>query len=270
MYLILNWAFGVLFLLAGLTSLFESPVGALCLIAIALLLLPPSRSFAYSKTNKELSVKARSVTVFALFMAFGLFVGQAQSRKEQELAAQQAREQAERAAQVRQENIDYFNNNKEEILAQANTALSQKNYQAVVSQTSKFLVSGDEQLIKISNSAKAAIAEKEKVQKTESLLAKLKTIPASKFEQNRDLYQQLLIMHPSNEKYKEKLTHYTVKIEEEKQAKIAVEARKKRIDRQFSAWDGSHNNLERLIKRSMNDPDSYEHDETVYWDRGIT
>ena len=44
--------------------------------------------------------------------------------------------------------------------------------------------------------------------------------------------------------------------------------RKKKIERQFSAWDGSHRNLERAIKRLMNDPDSYDHVETVYWDKG--
>src|SRR5690625_8024183 len=72
----------------------------------------------------------------------------------------------------------------------------------------------------------------------------------------------------SKEKNKEKIAHYTEKVEEEKQAKIAAVERKKRIERQFSAWDVSHNNLERLNKKAMNDPDSYEHDETVYWDRG--
>lgn len=38
------------------------------------------------------------------------------------------------------------------------------------------------------------------------------------------------------------------------------------IEKQFSAWDGSHPELERMIKDAMNDPDSYEHIETVYWD----
>lgn len=46
--------------------------------------------------------------------------------------------------------------------------------------------------------------------------------------------------------------------------------REERIERQFSGWDGSHRNLERLVKDSMNDPDSYEHVKTVYWDRGDT
>jgi len=38
------------------------------------------------------------------------------------------------------------------------------------------------------------------------------------------------------------------------------------LEKQFSAWDGSHNTLTKLIKRAMNDPDSYEHVETKYWD----
>lgn len=47
----------------------------------------------------------------------------------------------------------------------------------------------------------------------------------------------------------------------------AVE-RQKKIESQFSSWDGSHQNLEQLIKESMNDPDSYQHVETVYNDHG--
>ena len=48
----------------------------------------------------------------------------------------------------------------------------------------------------------------------------------------------------------------------------AQENRKKEIEKQFSAWDGSHRQLERYIKQNMNDPDSYEHVETKYWDMG--
>jgi hypothetical protein len=39
-----------------------------------------------------------------------------------------------------------------------------------------------------------------------------------------------------------------------------------KLDKQFSAWDGSHLKLTELIKGAMNDPDSYEHVKTVYWD----
>lgn len=46
-----------------------------------------------------------------------------------------------------------------------------------------------------------------------------------------------------------------------------AEARKKYLQTHFSAWDGSHNGLTTYIKDAMNDPGSYEHVKTVYWDR---
>jgi hypothetical protein len=47
-----------------------------------------------------------------------------------------------------------------------------------------------------------------------------------------------------------------------------LEERKEKIEKQFSAWDGSHINLTKVIKKAMNDPKSYDHVETVYWDMG--
>lgn len=44
--------------------------------------------------------------------------------------------------------------------------------------------------------------------------------------------------------------------------------RKDLIKKQFSSWDGSHRGLEKLIKKSMNDPGSYDHEETSYLDKG--
>ena len=44
--------------------------------------------------------------------------------------------------------------------------------------------------------------------------------------------------------------------------------RMKRLKGGFSPWDGSHRGLVRIIKDSMNDPKSYEHVETKYWDMG--
>jgi len=50
--------------------------------------------------------------------------------------------------------------------------------------------------------------------------------------------------------------------------KTQEEIRTEQIEKHFSAWDGSHRGLTQLIKESMNDPDSYEHVEPVYWDHG--
>lgn len=42
--------------------------------------------------------------------------------------------------------------------------------------------------------------------------------------------------------------------------------RREMIERQFSAWDGSHIAVTQAIKASMNDPKSYDHVETRFWD----
>ena len=44
--------------------------------------------------------------------------------------------------------------------------------------------------------------------------------------------------------------------------------RSNKIRMQFSAWDGSHGMLKRWIKDNMNDPDSFDHIQTTYADRG--
>jgi hypothetical protein len=56
-----------------------------------------------------------------------------------------------------------------------------------------------------------------------------------------------------------------------KEAMALIEAKAKRdkeISSQFSPWDGSHDNLEKYIKKHLNDPDSYKHVETRYFDKG--
>lgn len=45
------------------------------------------------------------------------------------------------------------------------------------------------------------------------------------------------------------------------------ELHEKKVRTQFSSWDGSHRNLERLINDNLNDPDSYEHDRTTFSDQ---
>lgn len=50
--------------------------------------------------------------------------------------------------------------------------------------------------------------------------------------------------------------------------KTPEEARKEQIQDQFSVWDGSHRGVTKKIKDSMNDPNSFEHVETRYIDRG--
>lgn len=54
-------------------------------------------------------------------------------------------------------------------------------------------------------------------------------------------------------------------ISPEEQAKLDYQ---KWIEKQFSAWDGSHMGLVKLVKENMNDPKSFEHVETKFSDNG--
>lgn len=280
-YLTLNWVFGVLLGLSGLLFLIESPLAGFCLIAISLLLLPPVRNAVFAKTNKEYPLKARAISIFVLFIAFGIFVGQSEQKKAAELEAQKAEEQAQKIAKARQDNIDYFNSHKEEILASASSALSEKNYQVVVSQTSKYLPANDADLNEMHGQAKTAIDEikkaekeaREKAQresKAKEIVAKLKTVPGSEFAENKNLYQQLVQLNPDNETYQKKLDYYSQKLSEkiEKEKREQERLKKEREARvaKFgeaptqSAWDGSYYTVERYLKRIANDPDSIDID----------
>jgi len=46
----------------------------------------------------------------------------------------------------------------------------------------------------------------------------------------------------------------------------SISKRNTLIKNQFSSWNGSHKNLEKIIKSSLTDPNSYEHIKTVYFD----
>jgi len=266
----------VLLGLSGLILLVESPLVGICLIAISLLLLPPIRNAVYAKTKKVLPFKARAISIFVLFIVLNIFVAQYAERKAAEEEAQKAEEQAQKLARARQANIDYFNSHKDEIISSASSALSEKNYQLVMSQTSKYLPANDAELNEIYTQAKNAFEEikraekeaKEKLwreAKTKELVAKLKTVPASKFKENKDLYQQLVKLNPDNTTYKKKYDYYSQKLteklekEKRKQEKLKKE-REARIAKfgepPTQMWDGSYYAVERYLKRVANDPDS--------------
>jgi uncharacterized protein (UPF0297 family) len=218
LYLCLNWFFGVYFLLGGVACVPESPLGGLCCICISLLLLPPVRSFTYSKTKKKLPAKARAIAVFALLIAAAVFVDQSEKHKARELAEQQARAQAREAAIEQQKNIDYFNGNRAQILATVKEAIESKDYRSAILQSDKYLVSGDAELADLSRSAKSQLREIQKAEKTDQLLADIQSLPSSEYAAKRRLYQQLATLHPENEEYRSKVHSLTEEIAEAEKA----------------------------------------------------
>jgi hypothetical protein len=111
--------------------------------------------------------------------------------------------------------------------------------------------------------------------RTKDALARLAKTTDLDIENLAGIYSELEQLQPDNEDYAANALKYGGILKrraaeqaarEKRQAEqLAQEAARQRlIESQFSAWDGSHNNLERLIKKTMNDPDSYEHVETRY------
>lgn len=255
-YKILAWYFGVSVLLTGLLILIQSLFGGIFFILASFLIIPPIKEFVAKKTNKNLTVKFRTISVFILFIASGYII-QSQNEEVKELAEKQ-----------KQEKIDLFEKDKPNIVATINTAIQEEDYQVAFDKSNQYLFASDVDINRLRAKAKKEIDKLKRKQDIENILFELKSIPEKEYIKNKGLYERLLILVPDNNQYKEKLEFYSSKIEEAKQEQIKAEARKERIESQFSPWDGSHRGLEKIIKKAMNDPSSYEHDETSYWDRG--
>ncbi len=256
-YAVLNWLFGVCFLIGGILLLFSAPISGLSFVIISFVLLPPVRQFAHSKTKSTLSVESRGVIIIILMVVAGAFVGDNFERKVEELATQKTKNESDELAKLIQKNKNFFNVNRNKIISSVKSSIAKKKYRTALSQSIKYLATGDTELKKLHDFAK-----------TKQLLAKLKSVPSKKYELNKSLYERLLKLNPKNNSYKAKVEFYTRKIENDKRKELAAKERNKRIQGQFSTWDGSHRNLERFIKRAMNDPDSYKHVDTQYWDKG--
>ncbi|MFZ3193227.1 MAG: hypothetical protein WA154_08465 [Moraxellaceae bacterium] len=215
-YLAMSWVLGIFFGILSIPAFFESLMGGLCIVAMSALLLPPVRTAVYLKTGKELHFRDRAaLIIFFLPLFFTLFSMQAENKKTAELAAQESKQQAEQAAKSLQEDINYFKKNREKIISSVSAALSEKNYQSVLSQSTRYIEANDDELNSMYAEAKKYIDEKNREEKTKELLSKLKNIPASRLKDNQDLYRQLVAINPSNSAYREKLKYYSRKVNEE-------------------------------------------------------
>lgn len=233
-YLVLAWAFGIIFSVFGLITLVSSPLAGLMMIIGSLFLLPPIRNFFYTLTNISLSPKARSVAVFSLVIAFSIFLNQSLEIERQARIAQEEAERTQKAQKIRDENIAYFSANREQIISRAQTALLDEDYQSAIDACSKYIASGDSALIEINKSATdqlRAIKEAERLAKEQeemqvrvnALLDRLKTVADTDAKQLRDVYQELTKYVPDNIEYQQKLASYS-----KKQAEIEAQEEKAR------------------------------------------
>ncbi len=200
---------------------------------------------AQKKQEKHNYIKVVIIILIAVSL---IIIGNSNLKKEkEELALKEAKE--------KQEKVDYFNNNKEHIIEIAQQALVEEEYQTVITQTSKYLAMGDSDINSIHAKANKKLLQIQRNQEIEQLVAELKTVPASELQKNKNLYQKLLKLDPNNQKYQQKLSHYSQKILE-KHEKEQKQLMKFGLPPEPSAWDGSYTAIKEYLRTVANDPDS--------------
>jgi len=263
-----RWSATVLF---TLTLLAAGPLGAsnipVTILAVGgvVLFAPPLQSLVRRRWNFTLAGWRQPLAFVVLVtLIFGVRLLQ----NELELRAERAKTDALALAQQKKKaaavaaDRNYFAAHKEQVLMQIAALGREKKFAEAGALAKRYLtVVQDEQLK----------AQADNVEKN-SLLARLDDSALLPRERAR-VYEQLLKLEPTNSSYQKKAALYN-KDADAREAKLAAQAaeqarkaaRKAQLEKQFSAWDGSHPKVEALVKASMKNPSSYEHVETRYVD----
>lgn len=197
-----------------------------------------------------------------------------QAQREQRKQAEAAR--LEQEAIAKQKAQAEFDENSEQILADLKKSILSKDVPAGQAIISKYTGNvADKRFIALSAEFSNMKSGVEREKAVADLLSQAKTLKADQYDAGIQIYQKLAALDPGNKQYQVKVERFTklqkeaVEREQKAKAEVAAKAaRQKKLEQQFSAWDGAHRNFERLIKAAMNDPDSYEHIETRYRDMG--
>lgn len=257
---ILKWFFGVSLLIFGIGGLFQEPFMAIVPIILGLFLIPKTYEIFIEKTKLNLSSGVKWIIAIVGMMLIGYTASISETSKQTE-------------------------------------------YDLIVENASKKIDEGKfDEALKLISDAKSKYKEKEnKATELEKEIEKSKDVNFAKeilakmtdeeFEQlekdqlsksyltQKTLNKTLigLVKTHSSERAKiikeiqEKEEKERAIAEAEQKAKELEEFNKNRaenIEKQFSAYDGSHRGLEKYIKDNMNDPDSYDHIETRFSDKG--
>lgn len=257
---ILKWFFGISFVLSGLISIADSPIVAILSIILGLFLIPSFLKIVEQKLNYSFPTSLKwAIAIGGLFL-----VGFA-------ISSQTAAE--ERKVDKIVEEASLLIDNGEMSAAKEKIENAKSKYSTSDNKATKL---EDE----IEKSKSVDFAKEQLVGLTDDEFAKLQEgeLEKSFLTQktlNADLISLMEKQAPERDKIikqiEEKIEQERIAAEKEAERKKQEELNKNRketIEKQFSAWDGSHPALTRLIKKNMNDPDSYDHIETRFRDDG--
>lgn len=149
-----------------------------------------------------------------------------------------------REAKEKNQAAEYYRQHKAEVLQSIQSRIDAGQYAHAVTEANKYIRAFDEDLERLKLAAQEQF-----------IVQKLKSIPAARVEENRDLYAELVRINPGEPRYQRKLDYYQAKLDAA--AKVHEDRVKKFGNPPVaSAWDGSYPAVERYLERVMNDPES--------------
>ena len=284
--LALNWIVAIFFFALAIIFSLLTPPAAFPLFLIAVLFAPPVHEFLEEKFDRQIGVKTKTFATLSLLSAFIIcFASYTVQERKRAFQAAIAQEKAE-AEVLRQQRLSDFQARRQSIIVRAQTAMQEKRFKDLIIATNEYEAFGDLELQQLRSVAKEgllsqqAAEERERKQKRDAarvkeILVEIATLPEENHKRNRDLYVELAKLTPGNAEVTQKLSYHQKEYNQEiqKERRAAEETardmanraeQKKKIEAQFSSWDGSHRNLEKEVKSRMHNPASYKHVSTSF------
>ena len=263
---IINWTLAALFGFIGLIFMLSTPIAGICFMLIAAIFAPPATEALGDKFNITLTGKVK--TLVSLVLIIGAVLATS-NQSQKDLLAYRAKQAAEEKVQTEidlSKKLTKFKIEKEMIFASIREHSNNGNYSKALAISNEYEFIGDTGLVAVTEEVKRVQFEDKKKRETEKILKRLKTIPATNIEANRNLYQELITYHPSNSTYQSKFDKYNGLVKQKKEKNRLEKEKKQKEYSQYtskygakptqSKWDGSYRAVEKYLKATANDPSS--------------
>ncbi|WP_336127845.1 hypothetical protein [Mesoflavibacter sp. CH_XMU1422-2] len=257
---ILKWFFGIIFLIGGLGGLFTSFLTGIIFLLLGFFILPPTYELFAKKTKLNLPSWAKWATVIIGFIIASFTIDNSNAEKdaEMDLVVKKASEFIN-SGQIDSAKV-YIEKAKSQYSSTKNKAVDLENelnkYQSEDFAKETLVSMTDEEFEQLKNDQLTKNYLSQKSLNTE-FIALMKTQAPER---------EKIIKEIAEKKEQERIAR-ELEAERKKQEEINKN-RKENVEKQFSAWDGSHPKLSRMIKENCRNPDSYGHIETRFRDDG--
>lgn len=245
----LKWVIGILFLISGVVKIVQDPLVGLISILIGLFILPVTYKIMEEKANLKLTSPIKWVITIVGVVIMGMAVSSSAASKEKEVDA---------------------------IVEKASNKIDEgkldESLKLIKEAKSKYSTSVNKATVlekEIEKSKDVEFAKQTLAKMSDDDFKQLKANTLTKTYLNQKTLNKSFIELLNSKSDEREEVIAEIKLQEEIAKQVALNKnRKETIEKQFSAYDGSHRGLEKYIKDNMNDPDSYDHIETRFLDKG--